>query len=868
MKQFHNSVFVSSAAACVLLAAQPVLAQLTQITDVKLNPIEGGISVILKTAAGDRPQVFTTKKDKSLVADVINAQLRLPKGDNFRQENPAPGIKTIEVKQLDTNSIRVTVTGVDDAPSNQPVMRKDNNITLGFTTTTNSTTSTATNPTEKVLAAPATTNPTEKVSAAPATTNPTEKVPVAPATTSEYKPDEPGKRPDILVPNPQVTIDGKIAQSAGPNQPYNQAPPFLPRAVAPPVGDITQSNIDTSPTVIDLGTQERVPRLVLRDAPVREVLSLLARAANLNVVYIGGEAAKAPGADAGAETATKPSQTISLDIENEPVQDVFNYVLRLSALEANRTGRTIFVGTKLPNSTRDTVMRSLRLNQVTVGVALNFLVALGAESAVSRERLVTSVNAVTVGSGVAPVSTQTQTTTETKIETQRIEYKDSTPLLRGLQASGDERTNSVTLIGSPKMVEMAVSQLVQLDVRRRQVVVNVKIIDVNLLGIQDTNSSFSFGLGNSYFTSDGGAATFNFGGSRPATASEVANNVSGGPPVIENPYAGAQTFLDLNNPGTPIPNTGIGNRLIVDGARVLSEERTGGSVSFLNRKAGVSGNPFEAGFTESTRGTQDITTVTNTPAVPAVPAVVDAQGNIIVPAVAEVPAKTVTTFTPGVLGTATSALPSLYQFPKKFLASLTAQVTSGNAKILTDPTLIVQEGQNATVALTSEVYGGIEQIIVGGNLTRKPIIKNAGLTLTVRVERIDDNGFVSLSVAPTVSSLAGTTSSPDGDITLLAARSLASGQLRLRDGQTLILSGIIQDSDRTTVSKLPILGDIPLLGSLFRRSNRTNERREVIVLLTPQVMDDSERSSYGYNYTPSPQVRQILERRGLKVQPR
>jgi type IV pilus assembly protein PilQ len=92
--------------------------------------------------------------------------------------------------------------------------------------------------------------------------------------------------------------------------------------------------------------------------------------------------------------------------------------------------------------------------------------------------------------------------------------------------------------------------------------------------------------------------------------------------------------------------------------------------------------------------------------------------------------------------------------------------------------------------------------------------------------------------------------------------------IRLRDGQTLILSGIIQDQDRTTVSKLPILGDIPLLGALFRKTNRQNERREVIVLLTPQIMDDSERSSYGYNYTPSPQIRQVLERRGVRVQPR
>ena len=845
MKQFYNGVFVSGATACVLLAAQPVLAQLTRVTDVQLNPIPGGLSVILKTTAGNRPQLFTTKKDKSLVTDVINAQLRLPKGSYFRQEKPAPGIAVIEVKQLNANSIRVTVTGVDTVPNNQPLVGQNNNIILGFTTTANSTVLTNAQPVEKVSPSSANTN----------NTNPVEKLPVLPATTLESKSGESIKQPDVLIPNPQVIIDGKIAEPAGPNQPYNQAPPFLPRAVAPPVGDITQSTIDTSPSAIDLGTQERVPRLVLRDAPVREVLSLLARAANLNVVYIGGEAEKTP----GAEGATKTSQTISLDIENEPVQDVFNYVLRLSGLEANRTGRTIFVGAKLPNSTRDTVMKSLRLNQVTVGVALNFLVGLGAESAVSRERQVTSVNAVTVGASVSPI-TQTQTTTETKVETQRIDYKDSTPLLRGLQALGDERTNSVTLIGNPKLVEMATSQLVQLDVRRRQVVVNVKIIDVNLSGAQASNSSFSFGLGNSYFTNDGGAATFNFGGSRPAKGDEVANNASGGPPVIVNPYAGAQTFLDLNNPGTSIPNTGIGRRTIVDG--ILTENIPGGSATFLNSKAGVSGNPFETGFTGATAGTPDVTIITNTDAVR------DSNGNVITPA------KKVTTFTAGTPGTATAALPSLYQFPKKFLASLTAQVTSGNAKILTDPTLIVQEGQEAVVRLFTEVYAGLKTTSQSTATTSfsssEPIIKEAGLSLAVKVERIDDNGFVSLSVAPTVSGVGGIASGGGGNgtITLLSARTLTSGQLRLRDGQTLILSGIIQDSDRTEVSKLPILGDIPLLGALFRKTSRTNERREVIVLLTPQIMDDSERSSYGYNYTPSPQIRQVLERRGVRVQPR
>ncbi|MTJ19846.1 AMIN domain-containing protein [Dolichospermum sp. UHCC 0352] len=762
MKQLHNSVFGSSVAAFVLLAAQPVLAKITQITDVELSPIAGGVSVILKTAAGDRPQVFTTKKDKSLVADVINAQLRLPKGNNFLQKNPAPGIASIEVKQLDANSIRVTVTGIDDAPSNQPVMGKDNNITLGFTATTNSTASTATKPTEKVAVTPATTKPTEKVA-------------VTPATTFEYKPDEPGKQPDVLVPNPQVTIDGKITQTPNPGQAYKQSPVFLPKAVAPPVGDITQSNIDTSPVVINLGTKERVRRLVLRDAPVREVLSLLARAAGLNLAYIGGEAEKPQ----DAENVTRTSQKISLDIENEPVQDVFNYVLRLSGLEANRSGRTIFVGTQLPNSSRNLVMRNLRLNQVTVGVALNFLVALGAESAVSRERLVTSVNAVPVGGAANTAVTQTQTTTETKIETQRITYTDSTPILRGLQASGDERTNSVTLIGSPKMVEMAVSQLTQLDIRRRQVVVNVKIIDVNLTGTQDYNTSFSFGVGNNFFVNDGGAASLNFGGSRPANSNEVNNTVT----------------------ETPVTN-----------------------------------NPLQAVVTGSAAGINRDPTI---------------QGNKI------------------------GGIPTLYQFPRRLLTSLQAQVTKGNAKILTDPTLIVQEGQNAVVKLTTEVYAGLDILSQGTGTTSsttfsKPIIKEAGLSLNVKVERIDDNGFVSLSVAPTVSAPGGTAQAGGGNgtITLLSARTLTSGVLRLRDSQTLILSGIIQDTDRTSVSKLPILGDIPLLGALFRKTNKQNERREVIILLTPQIMDDSQSSGYGYNYTPSPTAREMLERRGVKLQPR
>ncbi|MBD6617141.1 AMIN domain-containing protein [Komarekiella sp. 'clone 1'] len=817
MKQLHGNSLILGATAFVFLAAQPVWAQITQITDVQLNPVSGGISVVLKTSSGSRPQVFTTKRGKALVADIINTQLRLPQGNSFRQDNPSPGISSVEISQLDANSIRVMVIGSNNAPDTQPVERKQNGISLSFTPSAGTT----------VLA------PTPR----PTQTTPT---PPTPTASPAPAPAQPGQKPNVLVPNPQVTIDGTPAQAAGPGQPVSQAPPFLPRAVAPPVGDIAISATDASPSTVDLATQERVPRLVLRDAPVREVLSLLARAASLNLAYVGGETAGAASGE-GKPASGGDGSTISLDIENEPVQDVFNYVLRLSGLEANRSGRTIFVGPKLPNATRDMVMRSLRLNQVTVGVALNFLVGLGAESAVSRERQVTSVNAVPVGAGATPI-TQTQTTTETKVETQRVDFKDSNPLLRGLQALGDERTNSLTLIGPPRLVEMAMAQLTQLDIRRRQVAVNVKIIDVNLLNTQDYNTSFSFGIGNNFFTNDGGAASLNFGGSRPATRAEATSSVTG-TPVISNPVTG-QPFLDPNST-VAVPGTTPGT-IVVDPSGNITRVANPGSGNFY-RPTAPTGNPLQPGFSDITPATDNIITR-------------NADGT--------------SSITQGALGSATTTLPTLFQFPKRLLASLQAQVTNGNAKILTDPTLIVQEGQTANVNLTQEVVGNIKREIVrDANLATETISAEkdrVGLTLGVKIERIDDNGFVSLSVAPVVKApQAPATINVGGggsqQIFLVSERSLNSGLIRLRDGQTLILSGIIQDTDRTSVSKIPILGDLPLIGSLFRQTNRSNQRQEVIVLLTPQIMDDTENSSYGYNYTPSPQVRQILERRGLKT---
>lgn len=813
-RRFGFGGFIGSAA-MVMLSAQAAQAAATQITNVQVNPAGDGLEVVLETSDGERPQVFTVNRGNALIADLVNTELQLPEGSGFEKSNPAPGIRSITVAQLDANSVRVTVDGGSATPVGQ-VSQGDNGIVLNVSqeaaTSSNRSASSSSRSAARSQASRQSPPPTQVAQA---------------------------RRPssDVMVPNPQITIDGVPAVEQQPEY----TPPLVPRAIAPPLGDISVSNVDSAPSEITLGTNEVVPRLVLRDAPARDVLSLLARAAGLNVAYVDapatgdgqeGQQAGQQGAQAAAQPGTAPQEIrLSLDIENEPVQNVFNYVLRVANLEANRVGRTIFVGPRLPDNARNVISRTLRVNQVSALSASTYLSTLGAET---RQFIPERTTRETVTEGGV-------TRTNERIEPARIQTYQVPPgagplLLQGLSVTADSRLNSVTLVGEPRKIQIAEAMLAQLDLRQRQVAINVKIVDVNLLATEDFSTSFSWGDGDFFGVIDQGAAILNLGGYNPPNrATTEGSTIS--PPVIPNPYESATPFLNPERRLT-IPGNGI---VQPNGSFTETEN----NALFPDRPLGNNGNPLNPGIIEFDPG--DPTIITR-----------DEDGNI--------------TVTPGDNSEITSALPSLFQYPQRFLARLTAQIVSGNAKVLTDPTLVVQEGETANVNVGQEVIGQVDtQTVVpttGSNVVTQTIQKVvAGLQMAVEIERVDDNGFVTLRVQPTVTAPVQTVNigNQGSQATLLAVRQVQSGRIRLRDSQTLILSGIIQESDRTTVSKVPILGDIPILGALFRSTSRENRRQEVIALVTPNILDDSDFSNFGYRYAPSREVQEILQRRGVQV---
>ncbi|WP_240041547.1 AMIN domain-containing protein [Okeania hirsuta] len=114
-QQIQFSSGLLGGVAAVIIAQTPAFA-VTQITQVQLNSAEGGMNIVLVTNNGDRPEVFSVNRDNSFVADIINAQLRIPEGNKFRKDSPAPGIKYVEVMQVDANSVRVVIQGTEVAP--------------------------------------------------------------------------------------------------------------------------------------------------------------------------------------------------------------------------------------------------------------------------------------------------------------------------------------------------------------------------------------------------------------------------------------------------------------------------------------------------------------------------------------------------------------------------------------------------------------------------------------------------------------------------------------------------------------------------------------------------------------------------------
>ncbi len=184
-------------------------------------------------------------------------------------------------------------------------------------------------------------------------------------------------------------------------------------------------------------------------------------------------------------------------------------------------------------------------------------------------------------------------------------------------------------------------------------------------------------------------------------------------------------------------------------------------------------------------------------------------------------------------------------------------LSTEKARILANPKLIVTNGKESTIDLTQDYLESVDveflQTSGAGAAAVAQKTYNIGSDQGLKVSFtpfISPEGYVTLNIVPEYSTQAGQITDIEYDeegnrspyiaATLLARRNLDIKNVRIKDGETLIIGGLIQETTNKSVSKIPILGDLPGIGAAFRSSTSEKVKTELVIMITPKIIKDNE----------------------------
>lgn len=169
-------------------------------------------------------------------------------------------------------------------------------------------------------------------------------------------------------------------------------------------------------------------------------------------------------------------------------------------------------------------------------------------------------------------------------------------------------------------------------------------------------------------------------------------------------------------------------------------------------------------------------------------------------------------------------------------AAVEALETQNRAKILSAPDILVRDGRPASILVGGEIPVPVPQIGAGANVIVIQY-KEYGVRLEV-TPRLLDGGQVGMRIQPEVSTLDYTNAIVVSGFRVPALRvRRADTDVHVAPGETLVLGGLLQDADLDAMRKIPILGDIPILGELFKFRSKTRAKTQLVILVTPEVLD-------------------------------
>ena len=206
-------------------------------------------------------------------------------------------------------------------------------------------------------------------------------------------------------------------------------------------------------------------------------------------------------------------------------------------------------------------------------------------------------------------------------------------------------------------------------------------------------------------------------------------------------------------------------------------------------------------------------------------------------------------------GSSTSTVYSRNHGKKTLAWTINYLIENGKGRMLANPKLIVTNGKKSVINLTSDYVKKVDEEVLTAGLGVGPagvsreyeIGDDCGILVEL-TPFISPDGYVTMNLTPSYAQ-----EKPGGQFesyssagnkvlaaTLLQRRNLELSNVRIKDGETLVIGGLIQETESKKESKTPFLGDLPVIGSLFRSTTTTNEKSELVIMVTPRIIKDTE----------------------------
>ncbi len=169
-------------------------------------------------------------------------------------------------------------------------------------------------------------------------------------------------------------------------------------------------------------------------------------------------------------------------------------------------------------------------------------------------------------------------------------------------------------------------------------------------------------------------------------------------------------------------------------------------------------------------------------------------------------------------------------------ATLTAAAADGKVKVLSDPKVATLNNQPANINVTTQIPYVTSNVASTGVQTQSVNYVTTGIQLAV-TPTINADGRITLNLNPNVSQPSATVAASVTGAPAVDSRN-AQTTVLVRDGETIVIGGLINDSVSDQIAKIPLLGDIPVLGWLFKKKSVTRTRAELLIFVTTKIMPE------------------------------